>query len=139
MPGLTFSNELISRDERLHCDFACLMYKHLVQKPPKEKIYTIIKDAVKIEKEFLTDALPVRLLGMNCDLMSQYIEFVADRLFLELELEKIYKTKNPFNFMELISLEGKRNFFEKKVGEYHKYGFLKNSNEHNVFTTNADF
>lgn len=138
MPGLTFSNELISRDEGLHCDFACLMFKHLVQKPPKERVLEIITEAVKIEQEFLTDALPVAMLGMNCALMSQYIEFVADRLLLELEQEKFYNTKNPFNFMEFISLEGKTNFFEKKVGEYQKAGVMANRLD-NVFTLDADF
>lgn len=138
MPGLTFSNELISRDEGLHCDFACLMYKHLVQKPSKERVLEIITEAVKIEQEFLTDALPVAMLGMNCELMSQYIEFVADRLLLELEQEKLYNTKNPFPFMEFISLEGKTNFFEKKVGEYQKAGVMANRLD-NVFTLDADF
>lgn len=138
MPGLTFSNELISRDEGLHCDFACLMFKHLVQKPPKERIIEIISEAVKIEQEFLTDALPVNMLGMNCDLMSDYIEFVADRLLCELGVGKIYNTKNPFSFMEFISLEGKTNFFEKKVGEYQKYGVMSSRKDH-VFTLDADF
>lgn len=138
MPGLTFSNELISRDEGLHTDFACLMFKHLVQKPSKEKVLHIIKDAVVIEQEFLTDALPVRLLGMNCDLMSEYIEFVADRLLVDLIGEKHYNTKNPFDFMNLISLEGKTNFFEKKVGEYQKWGVMANRMD-NVFTLDAEF
>jgi len=138
MPGLTFSNELISRDEGLHCDFACLMFKHLVQKPSKERIIEIISEAVQIEQEFLTDALPVNMLGMNCELMSQYIEFVADHLLGELGIDKIYKTKNPFNFMELISLEGKTNFFEKKVAEYQKCGVMSNRLD-NVFTLDADF
>lgn len=138
MPGLTFSNELISRDEGLHRDFACLMYRHLIQKPPKERIVEIITEAVKIEQEFLTDALPVKMLGMNCDLMSQYIEFVADHLLGELGLEKIYNTKNPFSFMELISLEGKTNFFERKVGEYQKSGVMSNRQDQ-VFTLDADF
>jgi ribonucleoside-diphosphate reductase subunit M2 len=138
MPGLTFSNELISRDEGLHCDFACLMFKHLVQKPPKERIIEIIAEAVKIEQEFLTQALPVDMLGMNCDLMSQYIEFVADRLLGELGVDKVYNTKNPFSFMEFISLEGKTNFFEKKVGEYQKYGVMSSRKDH-VFTLDADF
>lgn len=97
MPGLTFSNELISRDEGLHCDFACLMFKHLVQKPPKERVIEIIAEAVKIEQEFLTDAIPCEMLGMNCQLMSSYIEFVADRLLGELGIERIYNTKNPFS------------------------------------------
>ncbi|KAJ0182792.1 hypothetical protein K1T71_002161 [Dendrolimus kikuchii] len=138
MPGLTFSNELISRDEGLHTDFACLMFKHLVQKPSKQRVLTIIKDAVVIEQEFLTDALPVRLLGMNCELMSEYIEFVADRLLMDLIGEKHYNTKNPFDFMNLISLEGKTNFFEKKVGEYQKWGVMANPND-NVFTLDAEF
>ncbi|XP_059058427.1 ribonucleoside-diphosphate reductase subunit M2 [Achroia grisella] len=138
MPGLTFSNELISRDEGLHTDFACLMFKHLVQKPSKQQVLHIIKDAVLIEQEFLTDALPVRLLGMNCELMSQYIEFVADRLLVDLLGEKHYNTKNPFDFMNLISLEGKTNFFEKKVGEYQKWGVMANRTD-NVFTLDAEF
>lgn len=138
MPGLTFSNELISRDEGLHCDFACLMFRHLIQKPPKERVIEIISEAVKIEQEFLTDALPCDMLGMNCKLMSEYIEFVADRLLNELEVGKIYNTKNPFSFMELISLEGKTNFFEKKVGEYQKSGVMANRMD-NVFTLDADF
>ncbi|XP_001654749.2 ribonucleoside-diphosphate reductase subunit M2 isoform X2 [Aedes aegypti] len=138
MPGLTFSNELISRDEGLHTDFACLMFKYLVQKPSQERVIEIIREAVLIEQEFLTKALPVDLLGMNCDLMSQYIEFVADRLLLELGIDKIYNTKNPFSFMEFISLEGKTNFFEKKVGEYQKWGVMANRLD-NVFTLDADF
>lgn len=138
MPGLTFSNEMISRDEGLHCDFAVLMFKYLIQKPTKERILEIITDAVKIEQEFLTEALPVNLLGMNCDLMSQYIEFVADRLLSELGIGKIYKTKNPFPFMEMISLDGKTNFFERKVGEYQKWGVTTNRLE-NIFTLDAEF
>ena len=119
MPGLSFSNELISRDEGLHCDFACLLYtKHLVNQLPKEDVAKIIQDAVEIEKEFVTDALPVKLIGMNSDLMSEYIEFVADRLLVELGNEKIYNASNPFDFMEMISLQGKTNFFEKRVGDY---------------------
>jgi len=141
MPGLSFSNELISRDEGLHTDFACLMYKHLVNKPDKERVYEIVKDAVDIECEFLTEALPVRLIGMNSDLMVEYIKFVADRLLIELDCEKLYNTTNPFDFMENISLEGKTNFFEKKVGEYQKGGLaMKGScSEDAVFTTDADF
>lgn len=138
MPGLTFSNELISRDEGLHCDFAVLMFNHLVQKPSTHRILQIIKDAVVIEQEFLTKALPVNLIGMNCDLMSQYIEFVADRLLTELGCTKHYNTPNPFSFMELISLDGKTNFFEKKVGEYQKYGVTGNRLD-NVFKLDADF
>ncbi|CAE1311728.1 RRM2 [Acanthosepion pharaonis] len=138
MPGLTFSNELISRDEGLHTDFACLMFKHLVNRPSQSKIYGIITDAVKIEQEFLTEALPVNLIGMNCDLMKQYIEFVADRLLIELECDKIYNSENPFDFMEHISLEGKTNFFEKRVGEYQKMGVMSGSANHQ-FTLDADF
>jgi len=138
MPGLTFSNELISRDEGLHTDFACLMFRHLANKPTKERILEIVTNAVEIECEFLTEALPVRLIGMNCDMMVEYIQFVADRLLLELGCEKHYKTINPFDFMENISLEGKTNFFEKKVGEYQKMGVM-NSKEDSKFTLDADF
>lgn len=138
MPGLTFSNELISRDEGLHCDFACLMFKHIVQKPSCERVTSIIKDAVEIEQEFLTKALPVEMIGMNCELMCEYIEFVADRLLVELGCQKVYMSKNPFDFMEQISLEGKTNFFEKKVGEYQKFGVMQEKVESN-FTVNADF
>lgn len=140
MPGLTFSNELISRDEGLHCDFACLMFSHLVNKPSQERIYQIIDEAVKIEQQFLTEALPVRLIGMNGDLMKQYIEFVADRLLVELKCEKLYNKENPFDFMEHISLEGKTNFFEKRVGEYQKMGVMSGgSKEMHQFTLEADF
>ena len=118
MPGLTFSNELISRDEALHTEFAVLLYSKLVKKMDKKRIYEIIKEAVEIEKEFITEALPCRLIGMNGSLMCQYIEFVADRLSVQLGYEKIYNTGNPFSFMEMISIEGKTNFFEKRVGEY---------------------
>jgi len=138
MPGLTFSNELISRDEGLHCDFACLMFKHMVNKPPKSRILEIIVDAVKIEQEFLTDALPVNLIGMNCELMCRYIEFVADRLLRELGCENRYNSENPFDFMEHISLEGKTNFFEKRVGDYQKAGVMA-SREEQTFTLDADF
>ena len=121
MPGLSFSNELISRDEGLHCDFACLLYtKHLVNKLPKEKVQEIITNAVEIEKEFVTDALPVKLIGMNSDLMGQYIEFVADR------------------FMDMISIQGKTNFFEKRVGEYQKAGVLAGKENHG-FSLDEDF
>ena len=116
MPGLTFSNELISRDEGLHCDFACLLYSQLDNPLPKEQVTAIITNAVEIEKEFVSDALPVSLIGMNAKLMCQYIEFVADRLLVALGCEKAYNAINPFDFMELISLEGKTNFFERKVG-----------------------
>ncbi|KAH0518545.1 Ribonucleoside-diphosphate reductase subunit M2 [Microtus ochrogaster] len=142
MPGLTFSNELISRDEGLHCDFACLMFRHLVHKPSEQRVQEIIINAVRIEQEgdceFLTEALPVKLIGMNCALMKQYIEFVADRLMLELGFSKIFKVENPFDFMENISLEGKTNFFEKRVGEYQRMGVMSNSAE-NSFTLDADF
>lgn len=139
MPGLSFSNELISRDEGLHCDFACLLYsKHITNKLPKETIQQIIIDAVTIEKEFVTDALPVKLIGMNADLMCQYIEFVADRLLVELGNERVYNVSNPFDFMELISLQGKTNFFEKRVGEYQKAGVMGNKSD-NVFKLDEDF
>ena len=139
MPGLTFSNELISRDEGLHCDFACMLYNnHLVNKLPKEEVQKIIADAVEIEKEFVTESLPVRLIGMNSDLMSQYIEFVADRLLTELGNEKIYNTSNPFDFMDMINLQGKTNFFEKRVGEYQKAGVLNNENN-TTFSLDSDF
>ena len=140
MPGLTFSNELISRDEGLHTDFACLMYSHIVNKPTRDRILDIITEAVAIENEFVTEALPVAMLGMNNDLMSKYIEFVADRLLLELIGERHYNTKNPFDFMNLISLEGKTNFFEKKVSEYQKYGVMSgNKLEDDIFTLDAAF
>lgn len=138
MPGLTFSNELISRDEGLHCDFACLLFSYLVQKPSKERVTGIVRDAVIIEQEFLSEALPVSLIGMNCMLMCQYIEFVADRLLVELGCEKVYNVTNPFDFMTIISTEGKTNFFEKKVGEYQKVGVTGVAGD-NVFTTEADF
>ena len=139
MPGLSFSNELISRDEGLHCDFACLLYtRHLVNKLPKEQVRDIITNAVEIEKEFVADAIPVKLIGMNSDLMCQYIEFVADRLLVELGNEKVYNTSNPFDFMEMISLQGKSNFFEKRVGEYQKAGVLAGK-ENQTFSLNEDF
>ena len=118
MPGLCFSNELISRDEALHTEFAVLLYSRLERKLSKSRVYDIVKEAVSIEKEFILDALPCRLIGMNSDAMSQYIEFVADRLVLQLGYDKIYDAENPFAFMEMISIEGKTNFFEKRVGEY---------------------
>jgi ribonucleoside-diphosphate reductase beta chain len=139
MPGLSFSNELISRDEGLHCDFACMLYtKHLKNQLDTEVVKGIILDAVEIEKEFVTDALPVKLIGMNSDLMCQYIEFVADRLLLELGCSKAFNATNPFNFMELISLQGKTNFFEKRVGDYQKAG-VTSSKEDNVFKIDDDF
>lgn len=140
MPGLTFSNELISRDEGLHCDFACMLYNnHLVNQLPKEQVRDIIISAVDIEKEFVTESLPVRLIGMNSDLMNQYIEFVADRLLLELECEKVYNATNPFDFMDMINLQGKTNFFEKRVGEYQKAGVKNGAGENNAFSLDADF
>ena len=138
MPGLTFSNELISRDEGLHCDFACLLYSELTNQLPKERVTAIIKNAVEIEKEFVSDALPVRLIGMNSDLMCQYIEFVADRLLVALGCEKTYNATCPFDFMELISLQGKTNFFEKRVAEYQKSGVM-GKKEDNVFKLDEDF
>jgi ribonucleoside-diphosphate reductase beta chain len=140
MPGLSFSNELISRDEGLHCDFACLLYtQHVKNKLPKEKVTQIITDAVVIEKEFVSDAIPVRLIGMNSDLMCQYIEFCADRLLLALGCDKYYNAANPFDFMEMISLQGKTNFFEKRVAEYQKSGVMNNKEENNVFNLDEDF
>jgi ribonucleoside-diphosphate reductase beta chain len=139
MPGLSFSNELISRDEGLHCDFACQLYNnHIVNKLPKQRIQDIIVNAVEIEKEFIIDALPVKLIGMNSDLMAQYIEFVADRLLMELGNDKVYNVTNPFDFMEMISLQGKTNFFEKRVGEYQKAGVMSGK-ESQSFTLDADF
>jgi ribonucleoside-diphosphate reductase beta chain len=124
MPGLTFSNELISRDEGLHCEFACLLYGMLNHKLSHEAVAAIVGDAVAIEKEFISDALPVKLIGMNADLMKQYIEFVADRWMNELGYPKLFNVSNPFDFMEMISLQGKTNFFEKRVGDYQKAGLL---------------
>ncbi|QGN24265.1 ribonucleoside-diphosphate reductase small subunit [Elizabethkingia anophelis] len=140
MPGLTFSNELISRDEGLHCDFACLLYTHHMQnKLPEATVREIIVDAVAIEKEFVTDALPVRLIGMNAELMCQYIEFVADRLLVALGCKKVWNATNPFDFMELISLQGKTNFFERRVGEYQKTGVAQGAKENNSFSLDEDF
>ncbi|MDF7812610.1 ribonucleoside-diphosphate reductase small subunit [Hymenobacter sp. YC55] len=138
MPGLTFSNELISRDEGLHCDFACLLYSYLQNKLPEERVHSIIRDAVTIEQEFVTDALPVNLIGMNATSMSQYIEFVADRLLDSLGYSKIYNATNPFDFMEMISLQGKTNFFEKRVAEYQKAGVMSERTE-NAFSLDEDF
>ena len=118
MPGLTFSNELISRDEGMHTDFAVCLFKKLIKKPKKAKVVELIKEAVDIEKEFICEALQCKLIGMNQKLMKQYIEFVADRLVVQLGYNKIYKVACPFDFMEMISLEGKTNFFEKRVGDY---------------------
>lgn len=138
MPGLTHSNELISRDEGLHRDFACLLYTHLKHKPSQSKIHGIVADAVAIEKEYLTEALPVDMIGMNCRLMSQYIEFVADHLLVELKCDKLYNAVNPFDFMENLSIQGKTNFFEKRVSEYQKMGVI-GSDEDREFSLNADF
>jgi ribonucleoside-diphosphate reductase beta chain len=138
MPGLSFSNELISRDEGLHCDFACMLYSQLQNQLPKEKVIEIITNAVEIEKEFVTDALPVKLIGMNAELMRQYIEFVADRLLVALGCTKQYMVSNPFDFMELISLNGKTNFFEKRVAEYQKAGVMSQKDK-NVFSLEEDF
>ncbi|NRB46750.1 MAG: ribonucleotide-diphosphate reductase subunit beta [Saprospiraceae bacterium] len=139
MPGLSFSNELISRDEGMHCDFACLLYNnHIQNKLSKDTIRTIISDAVEIEKEFVSDALPVNLIGMNSDLMCQYIEFVADRLLAALQQEKIFNVENPFPWMDMISLQGKTNFFEKRVGDYQKSGVMTDR-EKQVFTLDEDF
>ncbi|MES2776481.1 MAG: ribonucleoside-diphosphate reductase small subunit [Bacteroidota bacterium] len=138
MPGLTFSNELISRDEGLHCEFACLLYKMLKNQLSKEQVTTIITDAVVIEKEFITEALPVGLIGMNAGLMQQYIEFVADRWLSELGYPTVYNTTNPFDFMEMISLQGKTNFFEKRVGDYQKAGVM-NTKETQAFSLEEDF
>jgi len=138
MPGLSFSNELISRDEGMHCDFAVLLHnKYLANKVSEERIKEIITSALEIEKEFILESLPVRLIGMNSDLMSQYLEFVADRLLVSLGCSKVYNSENPFDFMTNISLQGKTNFFEKRVGEYQKAGVL-NSSE-NSFDMDVDF
>jgi ribonucleoside-diphosphate reductase beta chain len=139
MPGLSFSNELISRDEGLHCDFACLLYTdHIKNQLPDGQVYEIILDAVEIEKEFVTSALPVSLIGMNAELMCQYIEFVADRLLLALGCKKHYNATNPFDFMEMISLQGKTNFFEKRVAEYQKSGVMSEK-ETMAFSLDEDF
>ena len=137
MPGLTFSNELISRDEGLHTDFACLLFKHLKDKPSEATVKQLIDEAVDFEKTFITDALPVSLIGMNAELMQQYIEFVADRLLIALGFSPLYNATNPFDWMELISLQGKTNFFEKKVAEYQKAGVM-NSLEGREFEFNND-
>jgi len=138
MPGLAFSNELISRDEGLHTDFAVLLYSYIKNKLTEEKIHQIIKEAVTIEKEFIIDSLPCNLIGMNSELMAQYIEFCADRLITQLGYTKIWNSKNPFTFMEMISLTGKTNFFEKRVGEYSKSGVGVDKSKMN-FKIDADF
>ncbi|RVT78405.1 ribonucleoside-diphosphate reductase [Flavobacterium sufflavum] len=144
MPGLTFSNELISRDEGVHCDFAVHLHNHhLVNKVSKERIKEIIVDALDIEREFITESLPVSLIGMNAGLMTQYLEFVTDRLLVELGCERVYNTANPFDFMDMISLQGKTNFFEKKVAEYQKAGVLNsgtaNDSDAQKISFDADF
>ena len=140
MPGLTFSNELISRDEGVHCDFAVHLHNHhLVNKVPKTRIREIIVDALNIEREFITESLPVSLIGMNAGLMTQYLEFVADRLLVELGCEREYNTTNPFDFMDMISLQGKTNFFEKKVAEYQKAGVMNTDTDAQKISFDADF
>ncbi len=140
MPGLTFSNELISRDEGVHCDFAVHLHNnHLVNKVSKDRIREILVDALTIEREFVTESLPVSLIGMNSKLMTQYLEFVTDRLLVELGCEKEYNVTNPFDFMDMISLQGKTNFFEKRVGEYQKAGVLNNEKENTKISFDADF
>jgi ribonucleoside-diphosphate reductase subunit M2 len=138
MPGLCFSNELISRDEGLHCDFACMIYSKLNNKLQENRIVEIITNAVEIEKQFVVEALPVELIGMNSSLMCEYIEFCADRLLVALGSQRYYKTNNPFQWMEMISLQGKTNFFEKRVGEYAKSGVGVKS-EDQVFGIDEDF
>jgi ribonucleoside-diphosphate reductase beta chain len=140
MPGLTFSNELISRDEGVHCDFAVHLHNHhLINKVPKTRIREIIVDALTIEREFVTESLPVSLIGMNSVLMTQYLEFVADRLLVELGCDREYNSSNPFDFMDMISLQGKTNFFEKRVAEYQKAGVMSTDSESSKISFDADF
>jgi|TARA_B110000967_G_scaffold161685_1_gene167911 ribonucleoside-diphosphate reductase beta chain len=140
MPGLSFSNELISRDEGVHCDFAVHLHNnHLVNQVPKKRIREILVDALNIEREFITESLPASLIGMNSKLMVQYLEFVTDRLLVELNCEKEYNVTNPFDFMDMISLQGKTNFFEKRVSEYQKAGVLNNDTKSAGFSTDEDF
>ena len=130
MPGLTFSNELISRDEGVHCDFAVHLHNHhLINKVPKDRIKEILMDALEIEREFITESLPASLIGMNATLMAQYLEFVTDRLLVELGCERVYNSSNPFDFMDMISLQGKTNFFEKRVSEYQKAGVMNSGSQ----------
>ena len=136
MPGLTFSNELISRDEALHTEFAVLLYKKLIKQLPKKKVQDIIREAVEIEKEFICEALPCRLISMNSKLMAQYIEFCADRLSVQLGYDNIYNASCPFDFMEQISIEGKTNFFEKRVGEY---ALANKEKDQNIFEMDGIF
>ncbi len=140
MPGLTFSNELISRDEGLHCDFAVHLHNHhLVNKVPKERIKEILTNALDIERKFITESLPVSLIGMNANLMTQYLEFVTDRLLVELGCDRVYNSANPFDFMDMISLQGKTNFFEKRVAEYQKAGVMNTDSEASKISFDADF
>lgn len=140
MPGLTFSNELISRDEGMHCDFAVHLHNHhLVNKVPKARITEIITNALDIERKFITESLPVSLIGMNATLMTQYLEFVTDRLLVELGCDRVYNSSNPFDFMDMISLQGKTNFFEKRVGEYQKAGVMNNDSNASKISFDADF
>ncbi len=140
MPGLTFSNELISRDEGMHCDFAVHLHNHhLVNKVSKKRIAEIIVEALNIEREFITESLPASLIGMNAKLMTEYLEFVTDRLLVELGCERVYNSKNPFDFMDMISLQGKTNFFEKRVSEYQKAGVLNKDTESNKISFDAEF
>ncbi len=140
MPGLTFSNELISRDEGMHCDFAVHLHNnHLVNKVPKSRITEILTDALDIERKFITESLPVSLIGMNANLMTQYLEFVTDRLLVELGCDRVYNSSNPFDFMDMISLQGKTNFFEKRVGEYQKAGVMNTDSEAQKITFDAEF
>ncbi len=139
MPGLTFSNELISRDEGMHRDFAVHLHnEHLVNKVPKDRIRQIITEALEIEREFITESLPVDLIGMNSKLMAQYLEFVSDHLLVSLDCEKEYNSTNPFDFMEMISLDGKTNFFEKRVGDYQKAGVMGDSKK-DIYSQDDDF
>ena len=139
MPGLTFSNELISRDEGMHCDYAVHLHNHhLINKVPKERIREILVDALNIEREFITESLPASLIGMNAKLMTQYLEFVTDRLLVELQCEKEFNVSNPFDFMDMISLQGKTNFFEKRVSEYQKAGVLNKDQDENAQTISFD-
>lgn len=139
MPGLAFSNELISRDEGLHTDFGCLIYSYLVNKLTPEQVYTIFIEAVNIEKEFITEALSCELIGMNSSLMNDYIEFVADRLLYALGYEKYFRTPNPFEWMDMISIQGKTNFFEKRVSEYQKAGVMSHMSEKPTFRLDVEF
>lgn len=139
MPGLTFSNELISRDEGQHTNFACLLYSMIRNRIPQDDVYNLFREAVQIEKEFIIDALPCKLIGMNSEMMSTYIEFVADRLLVQLGYQRLWNASNPFDFMELISLRPKSNFFEVRVGEYKKAGVGKKEEDINAFELDDDF